>query len=867
MRINASPSSIKKSFAFSSFAILVFSFLIMFPSRVWADSAPAISADIASSNASKVNLTITYPSGSNIVSKLYSVDGGSTWNNYTAPISSTSNGTIMAKYQVKSWIIYPIWSSTSDSDIATYTVNNILDPNNGSWAENNVTMKNTPEADMMVRVGDISNFTYGFNMGFNPFSGNSTQVHGFPWTPPTDSSDGTDRIMVNSGYKYNSSVGTDGYTSSSLDSNHNVKAQNKVRDIVMQYNLSGIKVNNAILQMFVDDFQAGGKQPDSNSNFYQFKGSYKATINGLEIPELERTINNLNQSGPIGRMITINITDNAVLDRTIRTGKIAVNIDCKDSTYGDGYAIDFVKLLINPVSLDQTSTITGTVKDKNTGALLSGVNVSSDSGITAVTDANGSYTLSKVPAGAPTITASKSGYVDNTTTLYTSAKNTYTLNFDMASTQAPGKPQITESPMTLTNQNVQVSAVYPDNPAKTQISIVKNSSTTENWVNYTGALTVGSDWTSATDTWTVKAKSQSASGVWSDVSVFTINNIDKSKPAAPILSASPTTTTSGSVIVTATFPSTGVKAGSQQISIDGGLSYVPYTGTVTLTDNATVMAKYQNNAGTDSFIAILNVSNIDKTKPGKPTLSDTHTTLQDGTVAAIVTANFPNNPPVMKISIDNGATWNNYSGTLTITSNTTVLAKSQNALGTWSDISDPLVLNYIKTGKPVLTENNTAPTNRSVNISISYPNSAVVRKYKIDNGAWIDYSGPISISKNCVVTAVCYDNAGTSSDTGTINVTNIDTTAPTAQIGVIRTNVDGSKIVGFTFTSEAVTVNSMTSNPMNSGEKTGEQEYTCYASSTITFSFTDAAGNVGTASCEVKLDNAIPINPKGNKER
>jgi hypothetical protein len=849
-----------------SIIMALFMFFMLIPQNIRADSSD-FRADVTAPTYGSVNVTIDFPLNS--WDSQYSLDDGDTWKDYNGPIKITRNGTINGRYRR----IFGDWKNYGSYTVSNITlappVDTVNDPNNGNWSLKNVTLKNTSEADMMVRVGNINNFSYGWQAGFNPFSGNPTPTHAYiGWTPPSDTADGTDRIMVNTGYVYGSNNGTDGYTSSSLDSNKRVKDANKVRDITMQYNLSGITVNNAILQMFVDDFQAGSRQPDSNSNFYQFRGNYKATINGLRIPELETTINSLNQSGPIGRMITLNITDSQVLERTIRTGRIAINIDCKDSTAGDGYAIDFVKLLINPVSLDQTSTVTGVVRDFVTRAVLPGVKVVSDGGIVATTDSNGVYTLNKVPAGAPAITASKSGYLDNTLTVYTVAKATSTLNFDMQSTTQPGKPLITENPLAITNQNVQISVEYPDNPSKKLISIKKNSSTEENWVNYTTSVEVGSDWTASTDTWTVKAKSQSASGVWSDVATFTVNNIDKSIPSAPILTANITTPTSGSVIVTAVFPTTGVKPGSQQISVDGGLTYVPYTTEVTLDENATVKAKYINNigTGTESLIATLNVNNIDRSRPGKPTLSDTRTTLQDGTLAAVVTATFPGNPVVVKISTDNGNTWIDYNGSITLTSNTTILAKSQNSLGIWSDLSDPLVINYIKPGRPVLSQDITTPTNQSVKVSITYPNSAVIKKYKIGDGEWQDYSGDIVVKSNTRVSAICYDSSGIASDEGFINVTNIYISA---EIGVIRTNANGSKVVGFKNKSRnSITATSMTSDPSGKGTANIQaQEFTCYANCTVTFVFSDDAGNSGTASIQVNIGSATDIDPDGNIER
>src|SRR5947208_9683083 len=57
-----------------------------------------------------------------------------------------------------------------------------------------------PEADLVVRTGDIDNLGFGWPQGFDPFSGQSTPPHPGP-TPekiPPGAPDGTDRIMIGS---------------------------------------------------------------------------------------------------------------------------------------------------------------------------------------------------------------------------------------------------------------------------------------------------------------------------------------------------------------------------------------------------------------------------------------------------------------------------------------------------------------------------------------------------------------------------------------------------------------------------------------------------------------------------------------------
>ena len=49
------------------------------------------------------------------------------------------------------------------------------------WALKYERTENGPEADLVVRTGDINNLGFGWPQGFDPFSGNSTPFHKYPW--------------------------------------------------------------------------------------------------------------------------------------------------------------------------------------------------------------------------------------------------------------------------------------------------------------------------------------------------------------------------------------------------------------------------------------------------------------------------------------------------------------------------------------------------------------------------------------------------------------------------------------------------------------------------------------------------------------
>lgn len=281
-------------------------------------------------------------------------------------------------------LISSIFAGTANSALA------VTDAANGDWTQQQVTLKNTSEAALMARVGDINNFGFGWESGFDPFSGNSTPTHGYPWTVSSSALPGLDRIMVVSSFKGNPPAGQDGYTSTTT------RPGNDVQEITLTYDLGGLSVQSAILQLFVDDFQAS-----------VWKASYQATINGKRAAFLESVLNSLDQTGPIGKLITLQIPSDFLPQ--VASGKLVFRIDDPTTGAGDGYAIDFVKLLVNPVGLAKTGTVTGKVTDAS-GKALSGAIVTAGGVSNVKTDSSGVFTLTGVPAGLASITATLSGY-------------------------------------------------------------------------------------------------------------------------------------------------------------------------------------------------------------------------------------------------------------------------------------------------------------------------------------------------------------------------------------------------------------------------------------------------------------------------
>ncbi len=279
---------------------------------------------------------------------------------------------------------------TSLFGIAQINLNTATD---GDWSKQNIVLANTPEADWMLRIGDIDNLGFGWPKGFIPFSGKSTDPHNFPWNANPEDAKGTDHIYVPSGYKPGSAkCGTDGYTGSTH------RPENIPVLIIIPLNaIKNAVINSAALQLFVDDFQA----PVLCSKF-------QVKINGVRFIEMEKLLNSLKQTGPVGKIINIKLPYDFL--QMLKTDALTIYIDDPVTGAGDGFAIDFVKLLINPKPFLYKGAIKGIVIDKATREPIKNATAEIKDFGTATTDDGGKFMLENIPAGLNVINGSAPEY-------------------------------------------------------------------------------------------------------------------------------------------------------------------------------------------------------------------------------------------------------------------------------------------------------------------------------------------------------------------------------------------------------------------------------------------------------------------------
>ncbi len=279
------------------------------------------------------------------------------------------------------------------------------------WALRYERTEGGPEADLVVRTGDINNLGFGWPKNYDPFSGKSTYPHPFPWSPKPGSPDGTDRMLLGSAvtpadYIAHPFAG-DGYTSSLLrpckdspdPSTCKGRQDSMPQPIALPVGALPPKIDAVLFQIFVDDFQAPS-----------FHSYFQASLNGTRIPSLEQALNALDQTGPIGKLITVNLLPEYF--PLLQSGTVKLLIDDPTTHAQDGYAVDFVRILVNPRKFQYLVSVTVTVKDWDKNVPIPGATVTAALQ-SAATDPSGNCAFNGLPAGLVVATAVAPGYDAN----------------------------------------------------------------------------------------------------------------------------------------------------------------------------------------------------------------------------------------------------------------------------------------------------------------------------------------------------------------------------------------------------------------------------------------------------------------------
>ena len=411
---------------------------------------------------------------------------------------------------------------------------------------------------------------------------------------------------------------------------------------------------------------------------------------------------------------------------------------------------------------------------------------------------------------------------------------------------APEAPVATPTELEPTNKNLFVMAKFSDDSVERQYS--QNGGA---WTNYRAGVKF-------TENGTISFRGIDAAGNISEVTTYTVDNIDKDAPVAPTASPSITDPTGGDVIVTGVFSE---DSAVKEYSLDGR-TWQTYSQPITFTANGTVYFRAADEVGNVSDITSYSVNNIDKIAPDAPTAvaNITGPTNQD----VIVTGVFSADSTVREYSLD-GKTWQAYSDAITFTDNGTVYFRAADAAGNMSGVTSYTV-DCINRVAPVitLTGDNVTPLQASTVSAVS--DSDLPIYYSTDNQSWNLYVSEIAVTANGVYYFKITDDAG-NTGTAQIRFDNIDTVAPEKPVAVPSITADTNQPVEVTATFSADSVvKEYSTDGANWQDYT--QPLTFTQNAVVYFRGVDAAGNVSeVTTCTVdNIDTVAPVAPTASPD-
>ena len=338
----------------------------------------------------------------------------------------------------------------------------------------------------------------------------------------------------------------------------------------------------------------------------------------------------------------------------------------------------------------------------------------------------------------------------------------------------PEKPQITPSTTELTNGSVILTIVFSDDTASGEYS-----------------LDGGVSWNKCGDTLEVTSncdilfRATDARGNECQVE-YTVDNIDKTVPLKPVVTASTTELTFNDVILTVTFDPGETDTVGSMIKYRFGangkwLDYDSAAGVV-CTGNTDVYFQIVDLAGNASEIVKYTVSNIDKSAPNLPKVTADVTEITNGNVTLTVTFDPESKRNEYRI---NGGEWIDCGEQreFICTENVVYEFRSFNEVGNFS-LSEYNVENIDKVAPkvPLISASSETLTRNDVRVTASFDDGSVKNEYRIDGGEWQTYTGEIVCSENCILEFRSQDKIGNISAIATYAVRNIDRTPPVITI-------------------------------------------------------------------------------------
>ena len=362
------------------------------------------------------------------------------------------------------------------------------------------------------------------------------------------------------------------------------------------------------------------------------------------------------------------------------------------------------------------------------------------------------------------------------------------------------KPTITLSTTSPTNQNITATITYPNITGITKQYSYDNKT----WTTYTTTLTIDTNKT-------IYARSIDSTNQGSDstrVASLSVTNIDKAGPTVTFGTNGNTSYKKSQSTTVTVSDASGINTLKYQW-LQSATAPAESSFTATFSSGGTITKS--DGTGNNWYLWILakdkagnttivksNAFYLDNTAPNTTAPTATSTTNSIVVTSAQTDSNSGINASTRQYSIKkkSDSSWGSWitdsSNTHTFTNltlNTEYQVRTQvkDVLENGYAISGTKAITTVNITKPTITPSTTAPTNKSITATITYPNiTGITKQYSFDNNIWITYTGPVTIENNRTIYARSIDSTNQGSDStrvASLTVTNIDKTQPTVTFG------------------------------------------------------------------------------------
>ncbi|MBR5078862.1 MAG: C10 family peptidase [Victivallales bacterium] len=324
---------------------------------------------------------------------------------------------------------------------------------------------------------------------------------------------------------------------------------------------------------------------------------------------------------------------------------------------------------------------------------------------------------------------------------------------------------------------------------------------------------------------------------------------DSFAPVLMSINATPNTATNQNVIITVEYEEDFGNC-EIQYRFSNETNWRDYHDSVAVTSNKLVFFRALDEAGNISDIIQYQVDNIDTKPPVAPSVTANTQNLTNTPV--ILTASYSDDSVVRQYRVSGGE-WLSYASPISISTNTTVAFRGQDAAGNWSKVTAYDITNIDMIAPVItLTGDNTTPR-QSATLTASTEEGVDIY-WSTNNATWKKYEGALDVTENKTYYFKATDAAG---NIGMAHITfaNIDTIAPV--ISLTGDNVTPQKSTQLAASTEVgVDIFWSTDNVV---WKKYSVPLNVTANGTWYFKATDAAGNTGTTQITfANIDRVAP---------